>query len=136
MIYFKKLFFPTTISIIFSIGYYLGLYINSEIDNLKILLFKTSEKLQLMNNKYDLLYNEITHLKNTIADKPCLIEDLKPISVDCECQTVDENIKVIINGKVFEEEHDYEILDGNSTSPDIKLKTRRNSVTDILTKFF
>jgi hypothetical protein len=44
-----------------------------------------------------------------------------------------EDVKVVINGTVFEEEHDYEILDRNSTSPK---KPRGNSVTDILTKFF
>ncbi len=125
----KRFFFPTTVSIIFSIGYYLGLYINSEIDYLRTLLYKTTERMQLMNDKYDLLLNEFAHLKNNLTNGETTT------FVDCECQTV-EDVKVVINGKVFEEEHDYEILDGNSTSPDIKLKTRGNSVADILTKFF
>ena len=122
----KRFFFPTTVSIIFSIGYYLGLYINSEIDYLRTLLYKTTEKMQLMNDKYDLLLNEFAHLKNNLTNGETTT------FVDCECQTV-EDVKVVINGKVFEEEHDYEILDTNSTSPK---KPRGNSVTDILTKFF
>lgn len=129
----KRFFFPTTVSIIFSIGYYLGLYINSEIDYLRTLLYKTTEKMQLMNDKYDLLLNEFAHLKNNLTNGETTF-------VDCECQTV-EDVKVVINGNqivepIEEHEHDYEILDRNSTSPDIKLKTRGNSVTDILTKFF
>jgi hypothetical protein len=64
----KRFFFPTTVSIIFSIGYYLGLYINSEIDYLRTLLYKTTERMQLMNDKYDLLLNEFAHLKNNLTN--------------------------------------------------------------------
>ncbi len=127
----KRFFFPTTVSIIFSIGYYLGLYINSEIDYLRTLLYKTTERMQLMNDKYDLLLNEFAHLKNNLTNGETTT------FVDCECQTVDD-VKVVINGNqivepIEEHEHDYEILDRNSTSPK---KPRGNSVTDILTKFF
>jgi hypothetical protein len=131
MIYFRKLFFPTTISIIFSIGYYLGLYINSEIDYLRTLLYKTTERMQLMNDKYDLLLNEFSHLKNNLTN----VETTT--FVDCECQTMVEETPVIQH--IIEEhdhDHDYEILDKFLTTPDIKVKIRGNSVTDILTKFF
>jgi hypothetical protein len=123
MLSLKRFFYPTTVSIIFSIGYYLGLYINSEIDYLRTLLYKTTERMQLMNDKYDLLLNEFAHLKNNLANGETTT------FVDCECQTVVEepqSAEPIID-------HDYDILDRNSTSPK---KPRGNSVTDILTKFF
>jgi hypothetical protein len=123
MLSLKRFFFPTTISIIFSIGYYLGLYINSEIDYLRTLIYRTTERMQIMNDKYDLLLTEFTYLKNNLTNGETTS------FVDCETQTIVEKI-------IDDHEHDYEILDKNSTSPDIRIKTRGSSVADILTKFF
>jgi hypothetical protein len=82
-----------------------------------------------MNDKYDLLLNEFAHLKNNLTNGETTT------FVDCECQTVVEEPQ-LAEHIIEEHDHDYEILDRNSTSPNIKLKPRGNSVTDILTKFF
>lgn len=144
MIYLKKIFFSTTISLIFSLGYYLGLYINSEICYLRTLVYKTTEKIKLMNDKYDLLLSEFTHLKHNLTnDKEmrCFIDCESQTIVDKNIEHINENIEHInknIDEKIneYDHDHEYDILDKNTTSPDMKIKIRGNSISNILNKFF
>lgn len=127
----KKIFFPTTISIMFSIFYYVGLYINSEIYYLKTLVYKTTEKMRLINDKYDLLLSEFDSLKNNLTNGET------PSFADCESQTIIEEVKEVEETILDkqEQDHEYEILDKNSTIPEIRVKIRGSSFADILTKF-
>jgi hypothetical protein len=127
---FKKIFFPTTISIVFSVSYYYYYYLWLEIECLKTLLYKTNDKMKLVNDKMKLIHDKYDFMFSRLTKNENGDDNGKDIFlVDSESQTQQDDVKM----EEHEHEHDYEILE---TSPNIKVKARGNSVTDILTKFF
>lgn len=127
---------PTTFTIIFGLGYYLGLsinYCNREIEYLKNLFYKNTNLNLLINKKYDSLLIEITELKNKLKHDN-FIETKKDTSV-CVCLE-NKNLEndVIDYKHDNDNEPEYEFLEQNNTiDNDIvpHVRKRGSSITDI-----